>query len=556
MLSQLYIENIAVIQKAAIDLTAGLNVFTGETGAGKTILISALNAVLGARTYRDIIRSGETKAMVSALFTDIPATVANEISSFGYEVEDGQLVVSRELDLDTGKGGCKIGGRPATVALLRNITSLLIDIHGQHDSQELLSSEKHLSFIDSYGNLNEQLSKYKKAYEKMLGARQKLEAVQMDESYKLQRMDILQYQTDEINAASLIIGEEEELVSQRDIIRNAEKITGALGVMFDLLNGNEDQNGILSSVEELSGELETASRYIDSLKEFGDKVGDAVYALEELSSSVRSYLEEYNFDPRQLDDIESRLDSIYRLKKKYGSSIEEILEYYETIVQELDELTFSDKTIERLENELREATSEAEKSAQELTNNRKAAAEKFVALVQHELTYLDMPNVTFTVSQEQKELGPTGQDTVELMISANPGEPPRPLARIASGGELSRIMLAIKNVLADKDNIGTIIFDEVDAGVSGRAAQKIGLKLKEVSKNRQVLCVTHLAQVAAYGNHHIKIFKTVEGGRTFTKVQPLNRQERIEELARIVGGENVTAISLQNADEMLLLAGN
>lgn len=556
MLSQLYIENIAVIQKASIDFTSGLNVFTGETGAGKTILISAINAVLGARTYRDIIRSGETRAVVSALFTGIPEDIAARISQLGYTVEDGQLLISRELDADSGKGGCKIDGRPATTALLRSVAGLLIDIHGQHDSQELLSAEKHLSFIDGFGGLEPSLAVYKEAYLRMTQARDRLEAVQLDEGYKLQRMDILQYQTQEIAAAALTDGEEDELMAQREIIRNAEKIVGALGAMYDLLQGGEDREGILSSVELLQGELDTASRYVEDLREYGDRVEDAVYSLEELSSSVRTFLDEYNFDPRQLDDIENRLDLIYRLKKKYGATIGEVLEYYEKISQELEELTFSDQTVERLQKALDDAVRDAARLADDLSARRREAAERFVAQVGEELSYLDMGGVTLSFAQDAKDFGPTGQDTLELLISANPGEAPKPLSRIASGGELSRIMLAIKNVLADKDDIGTIIFDEVDTGVSGRAAQKIGLKLHQAAGDRQIICVTHLAQVAAYGDHHIKIYKTVEEGRTFTKVQPLSRQERVEELARITGGENITEISLRNADEMLTLAGN
>lgn len=556
MLSQLYIENIAVIQKASIDFTSGLNVFTGETGAGKTILISAINAVLGARTYRDIIRSGETRAVVSALFTGIPEDIAARISQLGYTVEDGQLLISRELDADSGKGGCKIDGRPATTALLRSVAGLLIDIHGQHDSQELLSAEKHLSFIDGFGGLEPSLAVYKEAYLRMTQARDRLEAVQLDEGYKLQRMDILQYQTQEIAAAALTDGEEDELMAQREIIRNAEKIVGALGAMYDLLQGGEDREGILSSVELLQGELDTASRYVEDLREYGDRVEDAVYSLEELSSSVRTFLDEYNFDPRQLDDIENRLDLIYRLKKKYGATIGEVLEYYEKISQELEELTFSDQTVERLQKALDDAVRDAARLADDLSARRREAAERFVAQVGEELSYLDMGGVTLSFAQDAKDFGPTGRDTLELLISANPGEAPKPLSRIASGGELSRIMLAIKNVLADKDDIGTIIFDEVDTGVSGRAAQKIGLKLHQAAGDRQIICVTHLAQVAAYGDHHIKIYKTVEEGRTFTKVQPLSRQERVEELARITGGENITEISLRNADEMLTLAGN
>lgn len=555
MLSQLYIENIAVIQKATINFTTGFNVFTGETGAGKTILISAINAVLGARTYRDIIRSGETQATVSALFTQIPPEVAGQITNLGYPVQDGQLVISRDLDSDSSKGGCRIDGRPATTALLRLVAGLLINIHGQRDNQELLSLEKHLQFIDSFGGLEEDLVRYQAAYQKMVCIRERLEAVQMDESYKLQRMDILQYQTQEISVAALEEGEEEELTAKRNIIRNAEKIVGSLGAMYRVLQGDEQQEGLISAMGMLKKELDTATSYIEALGEYIDQVGESTYNLEELSITVRSALDEYSFHPKQLEEVENRLDTIYRLKKKYGSSISDILTYYEKINLELEDLTLSDELVEKLKEEMAEAQAQAESLAHVLSSRRQKAAKRFVDQVMEELVDLDMPNVSLSVVQTPKELGPTGGDTIELLFSANPGETPRPLSRIASGGELSRTMLAIKNILAGKDDIGTIIFDEVDTGVSGRAAQKIGVKLHQVATSRQVICVTHLAQVAANGDHHIKICKTVEEGRTYTQVQPLTRIERMEELARMIGGENITDLSLRNADEMLTLAG-
>lgn len=555
MLSQLYIENIAVIQKATINFTAGLNVFTGETGAGKTILMSAINAVLGARTYREIIRSGETQATVSALFTQIPPQVASEIAKLGYPVQDGQLVISRDLDVDSSKGGCRIDGRPATTAVLRSIAGLLINIHGQRDSQELLSLEKHLQFIDSFGNLEEALVRYREAYQKMAGIGERLGAVQMDESYKLQRMDILQYQTQEIEAAALEEGEEETLTAQRTIIRNAKKITEVLGSMYRLLQGDAQQEGLIAAIGMLQKELDTATSYIEALGEYSEQIGESVYNLEELGVTVRSALDEYNFHPKQLEEIENRLDTIYRLKKKYGGSIAEILAFYEKISLELQDLTLSDELLEQLKEEMAEAKAQAESLAGVLSGLRQKAAGNFAAQVMAELADLDMPSAVLSVAHTPKELGPTGSDTMELLFSANPGEVPRPLSRIASGGELSRTMLAIKNLLAHKDGVGTIIFDEIDTGVSGRAAQRIGGKLHQVAQNRQVICVTHLAQVAANGDHHIKIYKTVEEGRTYTRVQPLNRIERVEELARMIGGENITELSLRNADEMLTLAG-
>jgi len=555
MLSQLYIENIAVIQKATIQLEQGFNVFTGETGAGKTILISAINAVLGARTSRGIIRSGETKAVVSALFTQVSGEVARQVEEMGYPVEDGQLMVHRELDAG-GNGSCRVNGRPATTALLRQISSLLIDIHGQRDSQELLSAEKHMAFVDGFGGLGEEVAAYRKVYGDLQQVKEKLDSLQMDESYKLQRQDLLQYQLGEIEAAALAPGEEEELLAQRDIIRNSEKITGALGNGYQLLTGGEEGMGLVSGLEELGEELDTASQFIGELEEYQGKVQDLRYDLEELSSTLRSYLDDYNFDPRQLDRIESRLDLLYRLKKKYGATVEEVIAYGEKCAQELEELTFADERAEQLRGEVEKLTAQAEKLAAALSERRREAGERFVASIQKELTDLDMPAVRLTLRLTPRELGPSGRDGVEFLLAANPGEEPKPLSKTASGGELSRVMLAIKNVLAGRGGVGTVIFDEIDTGVSGRAAQKIGMKLGQVARSRQVICVTHLAQVAAYAGNHNRIYKTVEGERTYTHVETLDREERVKELARINVGENVTDIAMESAREMLTLAGN
>ncbi len=555
MLSQLYIENIAVIQKATIQLDHGFNVFTGETGAGKTILISAINAVLGARTSRSIIRSGESRAVVSALFTELSPEVAQQVEEMGYTAEDGQLMIHREMDAG-GRAACRINGRPATTALLRQIASLLIDIHGQRDSQELLSTEKHMAFVDGFGELGKELAAYREVYKKLQEAREKLESLQMDESYKLQRQDILQYQIGEIEGAKLTPGEEEELLAQREIIRNAEKITSALGTSYQLLTGGEEGLGLVSGLEGLGEELETASRFIEELGDYREKTEDLRYELEELSSTLRGYLDDYNFDPRQLDEVESRLDLIHRLKKKYGATIQEILDYWERSAQELDELTFADERAEKLRGEVADLTGKAKELAAVLSKKRKEAGERFIQSVQQELAYLDMPGVRLTLRLTARELGPSGQDGVEFFISANPGEEPKPLSKTASGGELSRVMLSIKNVLAGRGGVGTVIFDEVDTGVSGRAAQKIGLKLAQVAVGRQVICVTHLAQVAAYAGHHSRIYKQVEAERTYTHVEVLDREERVRELARINVGENITSTALDSAREMLTLAGN
>lgn len=551
MLSQLYIENIAVIRQATIDFQQGFHVFTGETGAGKTILISAINAVLGGRTFKEIIRTGETRATVSALFAEISEELCKKIEVLGYPLEDNQLLVQREIDL-SGKGQCRLDGRPATAAMLREVCSLLIDIHGQHDNQELLSAEKHLGFLDSYGAYPQEMAAYTAAYERMCECAARLDKLQMDESYKLQRMDILQFQIKEIGDAKLTDGEEERLVEQQKRIRNAERITESLGAVYTLLNGNgEEMRGALEALEEVSTELDTASKYLTEFGGYSEKLSDAYYMLEELGSRARDTLEDADFDPRQLDDIESRLDTIYKLKKKYGNSIAEILEYFERISEEYQSLELSDELTAHLQRELDEANLVLHTVAEALTACRLAAAAEFSERVEQELAYLDMAGVRFSITRREKPYGATGADEMEFMICTNTGEEAKPLAKIASGGELARIMLAIKNVLAEKDGIGTIIFDEVDTGVSGRAAQKIGKKLAEVARHRQVICVTHLAPVAACAAHHYRIYKTVEDGRTFTRVEELTRPQRVQELARIMVGENITDSALKSAEEML-----
>lgn len=551
MLSQLYIENIAVIRQATIDFQQGFHVFTGETGAGKTILISAINAVLGGRTFKEIIRTGETRATVSALFTEISEELCKKIEVLGYPLEDNQLLVQREIDL-SGKGQCRLDGRPATAAMLREVCSLLIDIHGQHDNQELLSAEKHLGFLDSYGAYPQEMAAYTAAYERMCECAARLDKLQMDESYKLQRMDILQFQIKEIGDAKLTDGEEERLVEQQKRIRNAERITESLGAVYTLLNGNgEEMRGVLEALEEVSTELDTAAKYLTEFGGYSEKLSDAYYMLEELGSRARDTLEDADFDPRQLDAIESRLDTIYKLKKKYGGSIAEILAYYDKISEEYQSLELSDELTAHLQRELDKANLVLHTVAEALTACRLAAAAEFSVRVEQELAYLDMAGVRFSITRREKPYGPTGADEMEFMICTNTGEEAKPLAKIASGGELARIMLAIKNVLAEKDGIGTIIFDEVDTGVSGRAAQKIGKKLAEVARHRQVICVTHLAPVAACAAHHYRIYKTVEDGRTFTRVEELTRPQRVQELARIMVGENITDSALKSAEEML-----
>lgn len=551
MLSTLTIENIAVISRAKIDLGRGLNIFTGETGAGKTVLIGAINAVLGARVSKDIIRTGESSARVQAVFTDLqPATVA-AVEALGFFPKEGRLTVEREICQEAGKGSCKVEGRSVTVATLRQLGGLLINIHGQQDNQQLLSTANHIDYVDGFGKLGGLLAQYREAYQRYLELKKQLDSLNLDESVKAQRLDMLTFQINEITNAALVDGEEEELDSQRRLIRNAEKITEALGGAQQLLCGGEEQQGILEQLDGLGGELAAAERFVDDLGGYSEKLQEMGYELEELSATLRDYLENVDFDPRRLDQVEGRLDQIYRLKKKYGGSIREILAHCEACQQELDNLNFSEERAEQLEQELMEAENLAQELADELSARRAEAAEGFVQRVEEELAFLDMPRVRLSLLARPKPLSPNGCDDMEFLISPNPGETPRPLAKIASGGEVSRIMLAIKNVLSDQGGAETMIFDEVDAGVSGRAATKIGLKLGQVAQKHQVLCVTHLAPVAAFAGRHMMIRKEEQEGRTYTRIEPLDRQGRMVELARITVGDNITPAALDAAAELM-----
>ncbi len=555
MLSQLYIENVAVIRRASIDLREGLNVFTGETGAGKTMLVWAIGAVLGGRVSREMIRTGESKAVVSALFTQIDPAVAARLEELGCPLDEGQLLVSREFSLD-GRGSCRINGRPSTVSILRQAAGMLIQIHGQQDNQELADPQRHLRYLDDFGGHREALAGYRSAYRAWRDLQSQLDSLQMDEAEKARRMDMLAFQVQELEEARLETGEEEELAAQRTRIRNAEKITSALAGAKTVLEGTDEAEGVLSLLDTLRDNLNAAGRYLEELEEPSQRAEGIYYELEELSSTLGELLESSEFDPRQLGEIEDRLDLLYRLKRKYGATVEEMLAYLEKSRRELEELQDSDARLDRLAGEVEEALRRTEEAGRKLSALRKTAAREFLRQVQEELAFLDMPQVKLSLAAREKAPGPDGMDQMELLIVTNPGEAPKPLAKIASGGEMSRLMLAVKNVMAGREEIATMIFDEIDTGVSGRAAQKIGLKLRQAAQTRQVICVTHLAQVAAYGHHQLKIHKEVEAGKTFTQVDPLTREERVQELARMVGGENLTPTALQNADEMLRLAGN
>lgn len=551
MLSQLYIKNIAVISEASIDFGPRFNVFTGETGAGKTILVSAINGVLGARMSRDIIRSGEDSAYVSALFTQLPQDVCAKIEEMGFEMPDDTLLIAREVG---SRNLCKVNGRPATVQLLREIASMLIDVHGQKDNHRLLSPENHIAYIDAFGGLEDCRRGYQVLYEKILEVRNQLERVNRRDREKEHQVDLLTYQIGEIESAALHPGEEEELLLKRDQIANAERIIRLLSQSKQLLDGEEEVSGILQMFEELTNNLSQLTHFLPQMEPLAMRMEEIGYDLSDCAGDLGNYLDQMDYQPQELEQVEERLDLIYRLKRKYGNSVEEILEYLEKSREQLQQLNLSEEKAQELQEEYLRLKPQVQQAADLLTSRRHKAAKEFLSRVKKELEFLNMPSVRLSVSAGRSGWKPDGQDELEFLISSNVGEEPKPLAKIASGGELSRVMLSIKNVLAQKDRVGTAVFDEIDTGVSGKAAQKIGQKLQEVSHNRQVICVTHLAQVAVYADHHLLIEKSEEDGRTYTRIKPLDRQGRVEEIARMISGENLTETAMQNAREMLSLA--
>lgn len=550
MLSNLYIENIAVIEKTSIDFKNGLNVMTGETGAGKSIVIDSINAILGNRTSKELIRTGASSAFVSAEFTDLSENALAAISEAGFEADDGELLLQREISI-SGKNKCRINGRPASVTALREIGVHLINIHGQHESYELMSPELHISYIDRLAGLEEEIEKYRVVYKKYKKLSVELNKATVDEGERERKIDLFKYQIDELTAADLRDGEYEELDEQRAVLQNSEKIIDALMRSRELMNGDEEQSGALQNLEEINSLLSDISDCMPDVEPINERIESALYELEDCLSEISGLSDTVDMDSGSLDEIEERLDLIYSLGKKYGPTVKEMLEYLDNAQKELDSLIMYDENRETLIIECEKARKEAEKLAKVLSEKRAAASENFAKRVCEEMAFLDMPNVKLVVTQEECELNSLGCDNIEFLISTNPGEPPKPISKIASGGELSRMMLAVKNVLSDKDDIDTLIFDEVDTGISGSAAQKVGLKLCEVSKSRQVLCVTHLAQIAAMGNSHFKISKSVKDDRTYTNVKELDHEDRKVELARIIGGAELTKASLDYAEEML-----
>lgn len=556
MLTSLQIENIAVIEKAEITFDKGLNVLTGETGAGKSIIIDSINAVLGERTTRELVRTGAPVAKVSALFFGLSHAAEQVLKSLDLEPEeDGSLLIQRSISSD-GRSACRINGQTATVSMLRQLGSELINIHGQHDSQSLLSSEKHIGFIDALAQDEELLVEYRGLYAAYVKIRRALNELQMDEEEKLRKIDLLRFQIDELEAANLQIGEREKLTQERTRCLNAEKILQSLRRAYDAINGTEESLGASQLLTDAAAGLQDAARYYGAIESTAQEMLDLSYNLESYADEIRNAFDTLSYDPGDLEQIEERLDLLYKLSRKYGETEEEMLVYLEKARAELDEITFSEERVQKLDEERRETVRKIKALAVTLSDVRRQAGERFARQVEAELSYLDMPHVRFIVHHEQVKPGPNGADEIEFLISANPGEPPRPLAKIASGGELSRIMLAIKNVLSGSDEIGTLIFDEIDTGVSGRAAQKIALKLKQVSAGRQVICVTHLAQIAAQADCHLLIQKTVRDDQTYTQVDALDFEGRKREIARIMGGmDEITPLQLQSAEELLRAAG-
>lgn len=549
MLAQLFIRNIAVIEKASIDLEKGFTVLTGETGAGKSIIIDAIHAVLGERTSKELVRTGTDSASVSALFTGLDEDTLSLLDQLSLpREEDGSLLIQRDIRLE-GRSTCKINGAPATVSMLKQLGPRLVTIHGQHESYELLSPEVHMEYLDSFAGLESLLAEYQAAYRTLRETQRQLEALQTDEGEKARLSDLLHYQIDEIEAANVRVGEREELEAQRELIRNSEKIASALELLRGLLSGDEESEGLLAGLSQAAAQAGRVAAYLPELAEASQKLQEAGYLLEDVDAILHGTA--VDFDPALQESIEERLDLLYKLGLKYGGSEEKILEYLEDCRIRLHQIEFSDEERERLEAQYETKKAAAIALAKELSEQRKAASKQFISQVKGELAFLNMPGIAFETEIQRVPLNHMGCDKLQFLVSANKGEPPKPMSKIASGGELSRIMLAIKTVLSGKDKVDTLIFDEVDTGISGAAANKVGQKLKQVSQNRQVLCITHLAQIAALADHHFLISKHVEGERTYTQVQGLDFEGRKREVARIIGGDQVTDLQLEMAGEML-----
>ena len=547
MLSLLHIENIAVIEQADISFDQGFNILTGETGAGKSIVIDAISAILGERAYRDMIRTGASKASVRAVFTDVPALDWFADNGVPY---DQETIIQREIYLD-GKNICRVNGTLTTVSILRKLGIQLINIHGQHDSASLFDENNHLNYLDAYAANDALCAAYSEKYARVCALRKEIDRMSMDESEKLRRMETLRFQIEEISKAELEAGEDEQLETRRKLLQNAEKLSNGMDEAVECLCGGDDTDGAAGLLMQAERALAKISRFDDSLFALHEKVSDLMYQVQDAAEEVRDARDDLSYSADELERIESRLDVIHRLRRKYGATCADILAYLETAKKELDEMEFADDHIERLKAKCQKAEKAAWEAALALRDNRVRASNELSARILSELSQLDMPRVQFSCQFTELDLTPNGADVVAFYMSANAGEALKPLSKVASGGELARIMLAMKNVLAEQDQVATLIFDEVDTGVSGRAAQKVAEKLRSVARTKQVLCVTHLPQLAALANTHLLIAKSERDGRTYTTVTPLDMEGRKRELARIIGGASITETTLKSAEEML-----
>jgi len=551
MLELLHIENIAIIEAADIEFAPGFNALTGETGAGKSIVIDSLSAVLGQRTSRELIRTGAEKAFVSAAFSGMAPELTEEL---GIQPEaDGTLLLQREIQTD-GKNVCRVNGRPVTVGQLRALGARLLNIHGQHDGQQLLDEEQHIVYLDSFGMVESLAITYAEKYKNFTDIRRQIGALQMDEAEKARRVDTLQYQIEELKRAKLKPGEEEELTARRGMLRNAEKFLDAVAGADYALNGDDSGGGALSALRQAQDALSGVRHLDDAFGQLYERLGEAYSEVYDIAATVEDKRGELDVSPGELDRVESRMDLLYRLKKKYGATVEDMLDYQARCEVELAQIEDAGDTLARLEQALSKAEKEARQAAQALSDARKAAADRLTAQILTELQQLDMGKIRFAVDFAEKPLDSDGMDTVRFLMSANVGEELRPIHKIASGGELARIMLAMKNVLSEQDHVGTMVFDEVDTGVSGRAAQKVAEKMARISRRKQVLCVTHLPQLAAMADTHFSVEKGERGGRTYTEVRRLDREQRRRELARLTGGSHVSQTMLDGAEELLVQA--
>ena len=549
MLSLLHIENIAVIERSDISFDRGFNVLTGETGAGKSIIIDAISAIIGERAYRDMIRTGTTKASVRAVFTDVP-----ELSWFadnGVDY-DPETVIQREVYLD-GKNVCRVNGSLVSVSILRKLGMQLINIHGQHDSATLFDEANHLSFLDAFADNESLRANYTEKYEAVAKLRREIDRMTMDEGEKLRRMETLKYQIKEIEKADLHPGEDEELEERRKLLQNSEKIADGMNDAVENIYGSDDTDGAASMLATAERALARIAKFSDNISSLHERVADLMYQVQDLADEVRDARDDLAYSADELEEIESRLDVIHKLRRKYGVTCADILDYLDKAKKELDEIEFADDHLEKLKKKLSKAEKTAWEAAYALRDNRKQTAVSMSERILTELAQLDMPRVQFSCEFTELDLTNNGADAVAFYMSANAGEALKPMSKVASGGELARIMLAMKNVLAERDHVNTLIFDEVDTGVSGRAAQKVAEKLRSVAAHKQVLCVTHLPQLAALANTHLLIAKGERDGRTYTTVTPLDLEGRKKELARIIGGANITETTLKSAEEMLRL---